>query len=82
MTLDLSTFPGLRNALASAQTTFEQDDIADDVAAEQETLIFPVIPQDESRGNAGVVHELVQLQNTLKHISKGISDSTEIEYNR
>ncbi|KAG0693635.1 hypothetical protein DFH29DRAFT_792060, partial [Suillus ampliporus] len=74
MPLDLATaFPGLCNALASRpQTDFEQDDITDDVAAEQETLT----------GNTSITGELAQLQDTLKHVSKGISDSTELEYNR
>lgn len=83
MPLDLHTFPGLSDALANTpQTSLEHNEIEDDVAAEQETLPSPAIPPEDSQGNTNFTNDLAQLQDTLKHISKGISDSTESEYIR
>lgn len=81
MPLDRETYPGLYNALATPDTALELDDVADDVAAEQETLTSesPEVPADSS---ASVTDGLLSLQETLRHVSKGISDSTESEYKR
>jgi hypothetical protein len=80
MALDLYTFPGLSSALADTpHSSVDQDEIADDVAAEQETLTSPT--SDDSQDTT-VTNDLTQLQDTLQHISKGISDSTESEYKR
>jgi len=83
MPLDRETYPGLYNALATPDTALELDDVADDVAAEQETLTSgsPEVPANSSAG-AGITDGLSSLQETLKHVSKGISDSTESEYKR
>ncbi|KAG2358106.1 hypothetical protein BDR07DRAFT_1489868 [Suillus spraguei] len=75
MPLDCETYPGLYSALAIPDTVLELDDVADDVAAEQETL------PSESPADS-VTDGLLSLQETLKHVSKGISDSTESEYKR
>jgi hypothetical protein len=79
MPLDLETYAGLCDALSTPKNTLEQDDVTDDVAAEQETLTLPEVPTD---GGASVTDGLSQLQETLKHASKGISDGTETEYKR
>jgi hypothetical protein len=80
MPLDYETYPGLYNALATPDTALELDDVADDVAAEQETLTSPEVSADN--GSAGATDELSSLRETLKHVSKGISDGTESEYKR
>lgn len=76
MSLNLGTYAGLCDALSMPSNALEQDDVADDVAAEQATLTFPA---DDS---TSVTDELSRLQETLKHASKGISDGTETEYKR
>ncbi|KAG2147302.1 hypothetical protein BD769DRAFT_1660470 [Suillus cothurnatus] len=83
MPLDRETYPGLYNALATPDTALELDDVADDVAAEQETLTSgsPEVPANSS-ASAGITDGLSSLQETLKHVSKGILDSTESEYKR
>ncbi|KAG2755634.1 hypothetical protein P692DRAFT_20716943 [Suillus brevipes Sb2] len=80
MPLDRETYPGLYNALATPDTALELDDVVDDVAAEQETLTSPEVSADN--GSTGATDELSSLRETLKHISKGISDGTESEYKR
>src|SRR6267154_2813686 len=79
MSLDRETYPGLYNALATPDMALELDDVADDVAAEQETLTSSKVP---ASSGGGVMNGLSCLQETLKHVSKGISDSTESENKR
>ncbi|KAG2045330.1 hypothetical protein BDR03DRAFT_1004485 [Suillus americanus] len=81
MPLDRKTYPGLYNALATPDTVLELDDVADDVAAEQETLTSES-PEVLADSSTSVMDGLSSLQETLKHVLKGISDSTESEYKR
>jgi len=85
MPLDFETYSGLREALSTPENALELDDVADDVAAEQETLTSPEVPTGaagSTEGGAGINDELSRLQETLKSVSKGISDGTETEYKR
>jgi hypothetical protein len=83
MSLDRETYPRLYNALATPDTVLELDDVADDVAVEQETLTSgsPEVPANSS-ASTGITDGLSSLQETLKHVLKGILDSTESEYKR
>jgi len=79
---NFGTYAGLCDALSTPETALELDDVADDVAAEQETLASPEVPTNGSETSTGVSDGLLQLQETLKSASKGISDGTETEYKR
>ncbi|KIJ08191.1 hypothetical protein PAXINDRAFT_158207 [Paxillus involutus ATCC 200175] len=78
-TFDVGCFPGLRDAMSPGGTsTLELQEVADDVAAEQETL--PVSEAATDVDELGP--EFAQLQATLLEASKGVTDGTDMEYKR
>lgn len=78
-TFNVGCFPGLRDAMSpGGASTLELQEVADDVAAEQETL--PVSEAATDVDELGP--EFAQLQATLLEASKGVTDGTDMEYKR
>lgn len=76
---DPLTFPGLHEAMDSLTTAgspLDCQDVSDDLNAERETLSLEEAAADVSSSGP----QFAQLQATLLAASKGVTDSTDIEY--
>lgn len=75
-------FPGLCGVLSGSAAGLETDDIEEDIAAEQETIIEPSTGLKTMNTGSMDAPDLAKLQETLMEASKGVTDGTDAEYKR
>lgn len=75
-------FPGLCGVLSGSAAGLEMDDIEEDVAAEQETIIEPSTGLEMMNTGSINAPDFAKLQETLMEASKGVTDGTDAEYKR
>lgn len=78
----MQCFPGLCGVLSGSATGLEIDEIEEDVAAEQETIIEPGAGLKTANTGSIDTPDFVKLQMTLMEASKGVTDGTDAEYKR